>query len=223
MTKLLFIIPARGGSKRLPQKNIKSLMGKPLLAYSIEYALNYRKGKHTVIVSTEEPQIKKIAMQYGAQIMDRPDTLSGDLVSTLEVMQHVVSHHQEMDWVVLLQPTNPLRPENLLRDAFQILESGNYDSLMTVTENLQKFGRIKENTFVPYNYTLGQRSQDMEPLYFENGLLYISKPKIILEGKLLGNHAYPMIVNHPFAHVDIDTLEDFEYAEYLAKKYNYNQ
>jgi len=221
--KLLFIIPARGGSKRLPGKNIKSLMGKPLLAYSIEFAQQHIEFQSDIVVSTDDTAIKKIALDNGALVIERPIIFSGDLVPTIDVMIHVLSSFKNVDWVVLLQPTNPLRPQNLLRDALKILETDNYDSLMTVTENLQKFGRIKENTFVPYNYTLGQRSQDMEPLYFENGLLYISKPKIILEGKLLGNHAYPMIVNHPFAHVDIDTLEDFEYAEYLAKKYNYNQ
>lgn len=217
--KILFIIPARGGSKRLPGKNIKPLMGKPLLAYSIEFALSFMHGDNTVIVSTDEEQIKKTALQYGAQVMDRPESLSGDFVPTLEVMQQVVSHFVDVDWVVLLQPTNPLRPENLLKEAFQILASGSYDSLMTVTEHIQKLGKIQNNTFIPYNYTFGQRSQDMEPLYFENGLLYISTPKLLIQGKILGDKAFPMIINHPFAHVDIDTIEDFEYATYLLNKH----
>lgn len=219
MNKCLYIIPARGGSKRLLEKNIKPLMGKPLLGYSIEYALNTQVEEDTIVVSTDNLDIKKIALQYKVQVIDRPKELSGDLVPTLDVLRHVVSQFSDFKWVVLLQPTNPLRPENLLKEAFEILNNGKFDSLMTVTENRQKFGKIIHGKFQPFNYTLGQRSQDMEPLYFENGLLYISKPEIILQGQLLGENPYPMIVNHPFAKVDIDTLEDFEYAEYIINKF----
>lgn len=217
--KTLFIIPARGGSKRLPGKNIRPLMGKPLLGYSIEYALNAIEGEKTIVVSTDNHDIKEVAQQYKVRVLDRPEILSGDVVPTLDVLQHAVSQFPDHKWVVLLQPTNPLRPENLVKEAFEILNNGKYDSLMTVTENRQKFGKIIQHKFVPFNYTLGQRSQDMEPLYFENGLLYITKPEIILRGKLLGENSYPMIVNHPFARVDIDTLEDFEYAAYILNTY----
>jgi N-acylneuraminate cytidylyltransferase len=79
----------------------------------------------------------------------------------------------------LLQPTNPLRPENLLREAYQVYDENCYDSLFTVTRNNQKFGKIKNNKFVPFNYEIGQRSQDLEPIFFENGLLYITNSKSI--------------------------------------------
>lgn len=219
MKNIIAIIPARGGSKRLPGKNIKPLMGKTLLGYSIEYALNTQADEKTIVVSTDNIDIKKIALQYKVQVIDRPKELSGDLVPTLDVLKHAVSQFPNHKWVVLLQPTNPLRPKNLLKDAFEILNKEKYDSLMTVTENRQKFGKIINGKFQPFNYTLGQRSQDMEPLYFENGLLYISKPEIILQGQLLGENPYPMIVNHPYAKVDIDTLEDFEYAEFILNNY----
>ncbi len=92
------------------------------------------------------------------------------------------------------------------------------DSLFTVTRNHQKFGKITSGTFVPFNYEIGQRSQDLEPLYFENGLLYITKAKSILENKIITENAFPYLVNHIFAHVDIDTIEEVEYAEYLYQK-----
>ena len=89
--------------------------------------------------------------------------------------------------------------------------------MFTVTQNHQKFGKISDNKFVAFNYKIGQRSQDLEPLYYENGLLYISKTKTILEGNIISKNAFPYIENHIFATVDIDTNEDLEYAKYVLK------
>jgi N-acylneuraminate cytidylyltransferase len=92
--------------------------------------------------------------------------------------------------------------------------------LFTVTRNNHKLGKINNEKFIPFNYEIGQRSQDLEPLYFENGLLYISKTKSILEGKIISDDAIPCIVDHVFANVDIDEQVDFDYAEYLLNKLN---
>jgi len=213
------IIPARGGSKRLPGKNILTLGGIPLLVHSIQYAQANSAIIDAVYVSTDDEAIKKVALEYGAQVIDRPATISGDLEPTITTLQHAVKTvGTEAENVVLLQPTNPLRPENLLKECFDIYQNSSSDSLFTVTRNHQKFGKIVNNTFVPFNYEIGQRSQDLEPLYFENGLLYISKAKLISEGTIISNNAIPFVVNHIFAHVDIDTQEDFDYATYLLNK-----
>ncbi len=126
---------------------------------------------------------------------------------------------QEFDNVVLLQPTNPLRPKNLLKEAFNKFKQGNFDNLITVSSNQQKFGKIIDGKYVPYNYSMGQRSQDLDPLYFENGLLYIYKAKIINRGNALSHNNFPFIVDHPFSKIDIDTEEDFEYAKFILNKY----
>jgi sialic acid synthase SpsE/CMP-N-acetylneuraminic acid synthetase len=208
------IIPARGGSKRLPNKNMILLGGIPLIAHSINYAKENQIDK--IVVSTDDDLIKEIALQYGAEVMDRPMALSTDNSPTIDTIKHVIENVAgNYDYLVVLQPTNPLRPKNLLQEAFKKIKEGNFDSLMTVTRNEQKFGKITNGKFEPYNYALGQRSQDVEPLYYENGLLYIAKPSLILEGKLLGENHVPFIVNNPYAKVDIDTQDDFEYAEYL--------
>jgi N-acylneuraminate cytidylyltransferase len=117
--------------------------------------------------------------------------------------------------IILLQPTNPLRPDNLLNDAFNIYQKESYNSLFTVSRNHQKFGKIKDSKFIPFNYEIGQRSQDLEPLFFENGLLYITKSKLIFENIIISEDAFPFEVNHIFAATDIDTQEDFDYAQYL--------
>ncbi|WP_428225727.1 cytidylyltransferase domain-containing protein [Flavobacterium sp.] len=215
--KTIAIIPARGGSKRLPGKNIKLLGEIPLLAHSINYAKQYSFIEE-VYVTTNDDTIAKTAIDFGAKVIIRPEAISGDLEPTVSALKHVIQNVEGVNNVVLLQPTNPLRPNNLLDEAFAIFEERNCDSLFTVSQNHQKFGKIIDSKYIPFNYKVGQRSQDLEPLYFENGLLYISKAELILNDIIISEIAYPMIVNHPFASIDIDTIEDFEFAEYLYNK-----
>ena len=125
----------------------------------------------------------------------------------------------DFDYVILLQPTNPLRPLRLIKEAIEIVKETNIDSLMTVNRCELKLGKIINNHYHPWNYHYGQRSQDLEPLYYENGLLYISSKKLLLQGKITSDEAYPMVVHHIFGTVDIDTREDLEYAEYVANRY----
>ncbi|UUC47041.1 acylneuraminate cytidylyltransferase family protein [Flavobacterium cerinum] len=219
--KTIAIIPARGGSKRLPGKNIKRLGEKPLIAHSIEYAKANPDIIDAVVVSTDDPEIKKVALSYGVIVIDRPEVLSGDLEPTVTALKHVLQTLEIVpENVVLLQATNPLRPETLLKDSFEKYRRSGTDSLFSVTPIIRKLGKITDQKFVPFNYQIGQRSQDMEPLYFENGLLYISKAELILkEEKIISEQAIPWIVEHPFADLDIDTEADFEYADYLYHKY----
>jgi len=217
--KNIVIIPARGGSKRLPNKNILSLGGLPMIAHSILYAQKNSAIIDEIYVSTDDATIKRIALDYGAKVIDRPEYLSGDLEPTVSVLKHVLeSIEGEVENVVLLQATNPLRPLNLLNEAFDVYQKGKYDSLFTVSRNHQKLGVIQDYQFIPYNYTIGQRSQDLEPLYFENGLLYITKASLILQDIIISESAFPFEVNSIFANVDIDTQDDLEYAEYLLDK-----
>ena len=220
--KYISIIPARGGSKRFPGKNTHVLSGRPLICHSIEYSLKNPRILGTY-VSTEAVDIKQVSRLAGAGIIDRPDELAGDFVTTAAVMKHAVEHLSsqgiEFDYVVLLQATNPLRTKNLLSDAIDIIEKGENDSLFTVSRSEKKLGRIIDGRFTPWNYTFGMRSQDMEPLYYENGLLYITHKDLLLEEIIEGPSAYPLIVDHPYGEVDIDTKEDFEYAKFMLTLY----
>lgn len=217
--KTIAIIPARGGSKRIPEKNIQQFGGLPLLVHSINFARENSDVIDAIYVSTDDATIKEIALQHGAKVIDRPAALSGDLEPTITAMKHALMNIDiDVENVVLLQPTNPLRPVNLLKEAFENYQKGNHNSLFTVTRNYQKFGKIVNAEFIPHNYTIGQRSQDLEPLYFENGLLYITKASLILQDIIISEKAFPLEVDHIFASIDIDTLEDMEYAEYLIKK-----
>lgn len=217
--KTIAIIPARGGSKRLPNKNVLLLGDYPLLVHSILFAQANSEIIDEIYVSTDDKKIKAVALQFGAKVIDRPIAISGDLEPTITALQHVLhSINEQVENVVLLQPTNPLRPQNLLKQCFEKFEETNSDSLFTVSQNHHKLGKISNDKFVPFNYEIGQRSQDLEPLYFENGLLYITKAKAILDNKIITENAFPYVVNHIFANVDIDTREDFDYSEYLLLK-----
>lgn len=215
----LIIIPARGGSKRLPGKNLRLLGHLTLVEHSIKYALDNRELFTRLIVTTDDQKINEVALKNGAEVIHRPPELSSDSSTTVSAMKHVLETlNAEFDYLVLLQPTNPLRPKDLLKEAFKKVQGQNYDSLMTVSPIVKKIGKLEENKFVPLNYKPGQRSQDLEPLFYENGLLYLSKPKVILSGNIIGDNNYSLVVDHPFAEVDIDTQEDLEYADYLSKK-----
>lgn len=212
MKKNIAIIPARGGSKRLLGKNIKLLGNLPLFVHSINYAKENNTIIDDILVTTDDLRIKELALENGIMVLNRPQELSGDDATTISVLKHVLENvTAEYENVFLLQPTNPLRPKKLLHEAYSEFKKG-YDSLFTVTRSHQKLGKIVNGVFEPFNYTPGQRSQDMEPLFFENGLLYIAKGDLILNNKLMGEKCLPFEVDHFFAHIDIDTEQDFNLA-----------
>ncbi len=219
--KFITVIPARGGSKRFPGKNVYPFKGFPLIAHSIICSNETREISKTY-VSTDSKEIKEVSLNYGAIVLDRCEELSGDFVTTVAVLKDVaeqlVNRGEDFDYMVVLQPTNPLRPKNLLKEAIDIIKNGGYDSLMTVNKSEKKLGKIIDNKFVPWNYKFGQRSQDLEPLYYENGLLYISSKELILEEKILGDNMYTLVMEHIYGNIDIDSKEDLEYAEYVLCK-----
>jgi N-acylneuraminate cytidylyltransferase len=219
------IIPARGGSKRFPGKNVKEFLGKPLIAHSIEYALGFSKID-AVYVSTDDVTIRKVALACKAITLDRPAHLASDESPTAATVQF---HCEEWDrkgllpdWVVLLQPTNPIRPFGLLEHAFGILEQSHRSSLVTFSPLHRKFGLITDGHFMPENYALGQRMQDITPRYFENGLLYIVRGTEALKGDLFGKDPYPMILEGPETLIDIDEPQDLVFAETLCKSLKIN-
>ena len=125
--KTIAIIPARGGSKRLPNKNILLLDGIPLIAHSIMYAQKNINIIDAIFVSTDDEKIKEIALQFGAKVIDRPVELAGDSEPTVSALKHCleVINDNEIENVILLQPTNPLRPESLVLQAFETYQKNN--------------------------------------------------------------------------------------------------
>ena len=218
-SRILVIIPARAGSKRIKGKNTKPFNGIPLVEYSIKYAQRNIGGD--IIISTDDKQIGSIAEQHNVPILWRNESLTQDQTPTNDVIKDVIERvEKSYDFVVLLQPTNPLRPKKMFKEAIKLLEEKKSDSLITVSLSEHKLGKIKHSAFKPYTYKFGQRTQDLEPLYYENGLLYLCSYELAKSGKLISENPTAMIIEHPFASVDIDTELDWKWAELISKEYN---
>ena len=218
-SKILVIIPARAGSKRVKGKNTKPFNGFPLIEHSIKYAQSYIGGD--IIISTDDKQIGSIAKQYNVPILWRNESLAQDQTPTTDVVKDVIERvDKTYDFVVLLQPTNPLRPKDMFDKALELLLEKESDSLLTVSLSEHKLGKIKHYAFKPYNYEFGQRSQDLEPLYYENGLLYVCSYELAKNGKLMSENPTAMLIEHPYGGVDIDTELDWKWAELISKEYN---
>ena len=215
------IIPARGGSKGIPRKNLKLLAGKPLVAYSIEQAL---KSQYVgrVILSTEENEIAQVAREYGAEVIERPRELAQDDTPTEPVLQHVVSSLEKeqsynVDLVVLLQPTSPLRQDGAIDMAIGKFLKAEADSLLSVCEEIRFFWGIHDGEVVPlYDYKHRRRREEvMEKTYRENGSIYVTKRDILMkENNRLGGKIEFFVMSEEES-IEVDSAFDFWLAEQL--------
>ena len=214
------IIPARADSKRLPGKNMKVLGNKPLIQYSIDFALNHFSAD-SIWVNSNDLRIIEFAKQIGVRTLLRPNILATDHTPTVDVLKFQINYFKEQnitcDAIILLQPTNPFREKNLLKIAIKEFQKAKRNSLATFSISEKKIGKIECDFFKPTNYVPGKRSQDLEKSYYENGLLYITKLESILEGKIITEDVYPLVCNTIESSVDIDRIEDFVFAESLLK------
>ena len=222
----IVIIPARKNSKRIKGKNLRELNGKPLISYSIEYALENINPKN-IWVNTDNDMVIDVAKKYNVSTYRRPDRLALDETSTneviLEFIEHLMSEGINFSNIITLQPTNPIRSEKLLLIAKENLANSNRKSLMSVSLLNKKFGRVIKNKYLPLNYKIGQRHQDLEHLYYENGLIYISSKEALLnEKEYISNDVYPLITDEIGSQIDIDYEIDLQLAELIIKKNQHN-
>ena len=220
--RFLGIIPARGGSKSIPWKNIVELKGKPLISYTIEAALTSKLDK--VIVSTDAEKIAKVARDYNAIVMRRPDELARDDTPTLPVLQHVVeSLDENFNFLVTLQPTSPFRTAKHINEALELLiNNPTADTLVSVIEIPHKLvpsSLMKlDNGFLKQYINQEEiilRRQDKPKLYARNGpAILIMNIKNLLSGKLYNSKIVPYFMNS-INSVDIDNNEDLLIAEHL--------
>jgi pseudaminic acid cytidylyltransferase len=222
----LCIIPARGGSKRIPQKNIKDFFGKPIIAYSIETALQSKCFDH-VIVSTDDPEISRVAKELGAEVpFKRPDTLAHDFAGTLPVIKHAI------EWfdvngsppveVCCLYATAPFVSTDSIKQAYVQLKETQADYCFSVTNYpspIQRAIKITKQQRVQMLYPefFNSRSQDLEEAYHDAGQFYWGKASAFKQLKpFFSEGASPFQLPRHLVQ-DIDTLEDWLRAEVMYR------
>lgn len=221
------IIPARGGSKGLPRKNIYPLAGKPLIAYTIQAALKSVYIERC-FVSTEDEEICEISRQYGAEIINRPMELAQDFSSSVDVIKHSLNIIEQLgeppDIIALLQPTSPLRNELHLSNCIEEFLSSNASSSFSVTEvehHPYKMLYIKDNRLIPLfdRESLNAPRQNLKKIYRQNGAIYLMKSKEFLKNESIYIEPVIPYIMSDIDSIDIDNYTDIIMAEALLKKY----
>ena len=219
---IITIIPARGGSKGLPRKNILPFNGEPLVLHSINYAKECDLVD-TVYVSTDDREISLVSSNSGASVIQRPSELSGDTATTESAIEHVLSALKlKPDIIILLQATSPFRPKNSLTKSLEKFIKYNFDSLLSISPTHNFFWTIDENDNLnsKYDYFNRPRRQDLKRVntnFIENGSLYIFTYDHFLTHKnRLGGKIGYIEFDEKYSH-EIDTESDFKFLEELVK------
>ncbi|MFK5936799.1 MAG: pseudaminic acid cytidylyltransferase [Sulfurimonas sp.] len=217
------IIPARGGSKRIPKKNIKDFFGKPLIAYSIEVALASNLFEK-VIVTTDDEIIAKIAKQYGAEVpFIRPAELSDDFTGTADVINHTIDYlkaqGENYEYICTIYATAPLLQKEYLIEGYEKLKQSDAINAFSATSMpfpIQRTFKLNNNgrceMFTPEHYMT--RSQDLKEAYQDAGQFYWTRLNKKSDEIMFGNDSIPIVLPRHLVQ-DIDTLEDWERAEYM--------
>jgi len=235
MNDCIAIIPARGGSKRIPKKNIKKFCGKPMIFYSIKNAIESKCFKK-IIVSTDDEIIAKISKKFGAEILfRRPKYLSGDNALTRDVVNHSINFIKgkgfKFKYTCLIYPTAPLIQKNKLIEGYKIIKTQNYDFAFTVCEYeypIQRSFKINKEKQVKMLYPKFRyvMSNKLEKIYHDAGQFYFGKVEAFLKYKpTFGKKSFPIVLPR-YQVQDIDDINDWKIAENLfktfnEKKYNY--
>ena len=218
--KNIAIITARGGSKRIPKKNIKEFMGKPMIAYAIQIALN-SKIFDEVMVSTDSEEIAETAKKYGAKIpFMRSETTSNDFATTADVLNEVIEEYKlqgkTFDEFCCIYPCVPFLSGEILKNAYETFKKTNADKLMPVVKfsfPIQRAVKLNKDGYLEYREpeNAQKRSQDLEPMYHDVGMFYFYKTNKMNSDKIIMYEMDETMIQ------DIDTIDDWEMAELKYK------
>ncbi len=230
MKEILAIIPARAGSKRIPNKNTIDLAGKPLIYYNINAAKN-SKYITRIIVSTDGKEIAKISKSFGAEVLMRPAELATDTAKTLPVLQHVVKYLKEKEnyypgFVVLLQPDSPLKTSEDIDKVIEKILTGDYDSTVSVGENSHspEWLLVEEGDKAKFYFSdipTKIRKQDLKKTYFIDGLVYVIKTDQLMKNEhyVLGGKI-GMVILSKNRSIEVDDYEDLEIIKAIMEYEN---
>jgi len=225
MGEIVAIIPARGGSKGIPGKNIKSVCGKPLIAWSIMQA-RMANAIDRVFVSSDSDEILDVAAQYGALPIKRPMSFSGDLAASesawLHALKEIERSSVKVDYIVGMQATSPIRASSDLDNAVTKMRLDSLDSLLTVAEVEDFFSwRVGQSgpESVDFDYTSRKRRQDIERRYLENGSFYIFTPEVLCSQNNRLGGKIGMYTMDRYKMFQIDNEEDVALCEIIMRGY----
>lgn len=225
--KILGIVLARGGSKRIPRKNVRLLGARPLIAWSI-MAANQSGALYDVMVSTDDPEIASVSREWGAQVpWLRPPELARDLSPSIDAVIHALDwfevNHGAMDGVMLLQPTSPFRSASTIRRAVELFACLDGRPVIGVSPSgmpPEWYFRVSDEGMTPVLgwEAVALRSQDFPPAYKLNGAMYLASPEFVRQNRtFLTPETYPLVMSDDKESVDIDTETDWQKAErYIA-------
>ena len=220
--RIIAIIPARGGSKGIPRKNIKEFCGKPLIAHIIEAALKV-KELDRIIVSTEDKEIAQVAKKYGAEVLERPKELARDETPTFPVIRHAVTYlekeeNYKPDVIVLLYSTSPLLKPERISEAVKMLINRNLDSVLSVVEDKGHYWIEEDGKFERLYPKVLKNRQFTKPLFKENGAIYVCRRDILMQSETMIGGKVGLFEMQRGESIDIDEPLDFEIAEFIMRK-----
>jgi len=229
MLKILGVIPARGGSKGVPRKNIKLLGNMPLIGFTIKEALSSNLSR--VVLSTDDDEISNVAESLGLEsFFMRPESLATDNASSLDVAKHALTKCEEIfnesyDGLMLLQPTTPFRRRIDINNCLDLFEQNNFDSVISVVDvDAYHPARMKyiENGLLidpPFGERKeNQNRQELGKMFIRNGAIYLTKRENILNGTFKGKRSGAYIMEKSLS-INIDSIHDFELAEFYLSRH----
>jgi len=221
---VLAIIPARGGSKGIPGKNIKKINGNPLLYYTINASLKSKFISKT-IVSTDDAKIAKVAKKFGSEIIIRPKNLATDKSQIEPVIEHALKFLKSNknyipDVIILLQNTSPLRTSSHIDAAFREFKNNNFDSILSASTSHQFIWRTQKKIAKPFNYDPTRRLNRQEIFndFKENGAIYITKYQNFMKSKCRISGKTGIFEMSEHESFEVDSKIDFSIIEFLLKK-----
>lgn len=219
--RIIAMIPARGGSKSIQHKNIKLFCGKPLMVWTIE-AAKKSKFLDEVVVSTDDEEIKKVAVENKTKVIDRPEEFATDTAKMVGVIEHAINEiGKNFDYLVLLQPTSPFRTADTIDKAIELAIKNNCDRLLTVSENRSFFWIKEGERFKTLFKNQSRNRQERTPLYKENSCVYVIEIDSFMKNKEIVPDDSDRIYFYEtdeIESIDINDEKDFQFAELMFKE-----
>lgn len=218
--KIIFVIPAKGNSQRIKNKNIKKLNGLPLVEYTFKF-LKRNKIYNNIYISTDSSKIKKISKKYNVNIIDRPKNLCTKFASTesvlLDLLKKINYKSKKFEWIVTLQPTSPFRKKQTLKKCIEYTKNKNFDVITTFKINKNDFWINKKKKLKRIFPHWPRNQHQRTGIFEETGSIYINRIDKLIKTKSMISGNMKLVLTNDEENLDINTHEDFDFCEYILK------